>query len=282
MILSEHSVKGITTEVTICPLGDIQWAGRKSDVAFDHLQAHISRCLKHPNPLFVGMGDYIDFASPSNREAFRTSRLYDTARRVIDDKALDLTVEAYKLILEPTKGKWLGLLSGHHYFPLQTGGNTDMKLAEMLDAPYLGNCALIQIMFREPTHRFPLRVWAHHGCGGSVFPHGPLVKLYRVAPHWDADVFLMGHQPKKAVGEFDYIEPIFPSRGEPRLAHRTRHLVGTGGWAKGYQEGDKEGTYVEKGMMGPVSLGQPLVHVRPSRRRQGGSGIWEPNVSVEV
>lgn len=282
MILSQHVVKGTTTPVTICPLGDIQWAGRESDLAFDHIQAHIERCLSLPNPLFIGMGDYVDFASPSNREALAKAPIYDTARRVVDDAAKALADEVYEKILKPTRGKWLGLLSGHHYYPLKSGGTTDMYLASKLDAEFLDVCAVINLTFTDKTHHQSILLYTHHGCGDSVFPHGPLNKLYRVAPNWGVDIFLMGHQTKKAVGEFDYIEAVFPHKGKPHLSHKTRHLVGTGGWTKGYQDGQT--TYVERGMLPPVALGQPLIHVRPVWRRSQtvGGQVWDSKVTVEV
>lgn len=283
MILSQTTIQGCTTEVTICPLGDLQWAGDRRDIAFDHLQEHIERCLSLPNPLFLGMGDYIDFMSPSNRDAWRGARIYDTSRRVVDDKARELTADVYETILKPTKGKWLGMLSGHHYFPLQSGGNTDMLLCSMLDAPYLGVCTVINLAFVEKTHTQSIKIYAHHGCGDSVFPHGPVQKLYRVAPHWNVDVFVMGHQTKLAKARYDRVDPIFPSKGEARLGHRNVLLVGAGGWSKGYVEEDRYGTYVEKGMMNPVALGQPVIHVRPKWRTTTRHGIqvWEPNITEE-
>lgn len=280
MILLQHEIQGATTPITICPLGDIQWAGEASEVALTDLQAHIARCLTLPNPWFLGMGDYTDFASPSNREALRTAKLYDTARKVVDKRARELTDECFRRILKPTKGRWLGLLAGHHYFELRDGTTTDQYLARLLDAPFLGVCAIVQVVFRDRTHKQTIKLYAHHGCGSSVFPHGPLNKLYRIAPAWNVDVFLMGHQTKKAVGEFDFIDPVFTSE-VPHLVHSTRHLVGTGGWSKGYRAGDEEGTYIERGMMTPVALGAPIIHVRPwwgsGERRE-----WNPRITVEA
>lgn len=287
MELTKYPVNGATTPVTICPIGDIQWAGHKGDIAYDHFQEHIQRCLSLPNPLFIGMGDYGDFASPSNREAFRQGRFYDTAQRVVEDKALDLIIDVYQLFLKPTKGKWLGLLHGHHYFPLKSGGTTDMRLAAMLDAPFLGDCAVVTLQFGGKDRKYPsgtgsVKIWAHHGCGDSVFPHGPLNKLYRVAPNWNVDIMLMGHQTKKAIGEYDQIDVVHPSKGASRLDHKTRHLVGTGGWSKGYQP--KRASYVEKGMLPPVALGQPIIHIKPRYRRSQSAGVelWEPNITVEA
>ena len=108
--------KSAITAVTICPIGDLQWAGDEKDLAYDHLNEHIAGALKRPNPLFIGMGDYIDFASPSNRERLEQARLYDTAVKVISAATKDLVDEVYDKVLKPTTGKWIGLTQGHHHF----------------------------------------------------------------------------------------------------------------------------------------------------------------------
>lgn len=286
MILREYIISGLEKPVTICPIGDIQWVGRRSDIAYDHLKEHIAECLTYPNPLFIGMGDYTDFASPSNREAIKHARVYDTGRRVINDKAKELADEVYDQVLEPTKGKWLGMLRGHHWFPLFEGGTTDKYLASKLGAEYLGTCSIVCLTFKGPESLAmaqQVKIYAHHGCGESVFPYGPITKLYRVAPNWNVDIFLMGHQTKKAKADFDRIDAEFPGHPyKPRLSHRTIHLVGTGGWSKGYQEEDPEGTYVEAGMMNPVALGQPIITVNPRWRESTTHGhrVWDPRIKA--
>ena len=279
MILSQHVIKGASTPVTICPLGDIQWAGDRNDLAFDSLQEHIARCLALPNPKFVGLGDYIDFASPSNREALAHAKLYDTARKVIADATKNLTDELYDKVLKPTKGMWLGMVNGHHHMNIPKVGDSDEYLADKLGAPFCHELGLVQLRWDGGAE---VNILFFHGDGGSVFPWGPLNKLFRISPNFDADILLMGHQTKKAVGEYDFISPVFPTDSEARLEHRTRHLVGTGGWTKGYVHGKQ--TYVSAGMYPPVALGQPIVHVRPTWRTSTATGakVWSRGITVEV
>lgn len=93
--------------VTIIPIGDIQWAGERGSTALGLLQRTIERGLEE-DAWFVGMGDYIDFLSPSNRQRLASAALYDTAMDVVDSKAMELTEEIYEKALKPTKGRWLG------------------------------------------------------------------------------------------------------------------------------------------------------------------------------
>jgi hypothetical protein len=278
MIIHTHRLRSATQAVTICPLGDIQWAGDEDDIAYDHLEEHIDDCLERPNPLFVGLGDYVDFASPRNREALLHASLYDTAKKVIANASKDLVDDIYDRLLKPTKGMWLGLTQGHHHHEVairelkdgtQSHEDSDVYLAKMLKAPWLDEFGIVKLVFPGGG---VFRILAFHGSGNSVFPWGPLIKLYRLMPHFHVDLLLMGHQTKKALSEIDRL--VFPDDSD-EIKHMTIKMVGTGGWSKGYVNGKK--TYVSAGALGPVALGQPLIHLKPRLRK----GSWEPGMTVE-
>ena len=82
---------------------------------------------------FIGTGDYCDFASPSNRQRLMSAALYDTALGEID-AAAEQTERQLAAILAPTKGRWLVMLEGHHYFPHLDGTTTGQRLAKKLEA----------------------------------------------------------------------------------------------------------------------------------------------------
>src|SRR3990167_72146 len=117
-------------EMRICYLGDFQYAGKKAHgTALTQLKEKIAEEVER-GAYFIGMGDYIDFLSPSNRQRLRSAALYDTAEDVIDEKSMELTQEIFDLALRPTVGRWLGLVEGHHFSQLKTGDTTDMRLAD--------------------------------------------------------------------------------------------------------------------------------------------------------
>jgi hypothetical protein len=142
-------------------------------------------------------------------------------------------------------------------------------LAKRLKAPWLAEMGVIKLKFPGGG---VIRILVLHGSGNSVFPWGPLIKLYRLMPHFHVDLLLLGHQTKKADGEVDRL--IFPD-DEDDIRHMTIKMVGTGGWMKGYIKGRP--TYVSQAGLGPVALGQPIIHLRPRIRK----GIWEPGMTVE-
>lgn len=278
--------------VVIAPLGDIQWAGTRGPTAKDLLRAHIDRCMEL-GAWFIGLGDYIDFASPSNRARLRSAALYDTAEDVIDDKALDLTLELYHEFLKPTKGRWLGMLHGHHYSLLRTGDTTDMRLCQMLDTQFLGTSAYVRLQFIiGNTTRASVTLWAHHGCGGGQKAGGPLGKIEDMASVFpSADVYIMGHTTKSPVAPIERVMARWKGNGGPALIHKRVYLVNSGGFARGWAHKSKQGNvpmggYVEQGMMRPATLGAPIVRIVPNLDSMGRGktkgATWDPKISVEV
>ena len=280
--------------MVIAPIGDIQWSGKRGSTAGDILKRHIDKCMKL-DAWFVGLGDYIDFMSPSNRQRFKAAALYDSAEDVVDNAALELVHELYEDFLKPTKGRWFGCVSGHHWAQLRTGDTTDMRLCQLLDAKFLGTCAYVRVIFRNRTSRFSLVLFIHHGCGGGMKMAAPLNKIENLLPYWDADVFLLGHMTKQAVAPVNRIMPRWHGHGAPDLVHRKVYMVGCGGFSKSYVEGAKQGqvpmgNYVEQRLLSPASLGAPLIKIVPvvKYRRYGArtkgkiAATWEPDVTVEL
>lgn len=276
--------------IAIAPIGDIQWAGKRGPTALDALKRHIDHCMEL-GAFFIGMGDYIDFTSPSNRQRLAAAALYDTAEDVIDDKAMELTMEIFDLALRPTVGRWIGLLEGHHFTQLKSGESTDQRLCQMLGARFLGTSAYIRLQFETQNTRSNVVLWAHHGTGGGSTRGAPLNKLATAANGWEgADVFLMGHTCKAPVDRFPRPYPRWHGHGAPDLIHRDIMLVNTGGFSKSYIVGSMQGRtprggYAEKGMMPPVSIGAPILLIEPRRKYSGKAGehhAWSPNIKVEL
>lgn len=272
--------------VVIAPLGDLQYTGKRGTTALDMLKRHIDRCLGM-DAVFIGMGDYTDFASPSNRQRIRGAALYETAEEVMEDAALNLADELYEQVLQPTTGKWIGLLQGHHWFPLMSGGTTDTHLCKLLKTRFLGTTAYVRIQFQiTATQNNNVVLWASHGCGNGTKSSYPVTKLEAVSNYWDADIFLMGHASKMALAPLNRVSPRFDGVGAPDLVHKKIYLVGTGGFSKAYVEGKTIGGYVEQAMLTPAALGAPIIKVTQWTRNSTHNGkrvaSWSPEISVEM
>jgi len=99
--------KSATTAVTICPIGDLQWAGDEQDLAYTLLENHLNTCLSSQNPLFVGMGDYIDFACIELDAEILTREGW----RRHDQVSIGDSVASY----DGSRLVWTPLIDIHHY-----------------------------------------------------------------------------------------------------------------------------------------------------------------------
>ena len=248
-------------EVQIMPIGDVQLGAIGTDV--ERLKRQIDWAMSQKTPTyFLGMGDYIDTMSPSNRKAWAGAELYDSAKAAMEARVHQLTDE-FLTIVDGTEGMWLGLLQGHHYYDHADATTSDQDICEELDAPFLGSCAYVVVNFPNGQRCV---IWCHHGNGSGRVAHSPLTALYPIVQTFEADIYLIGHQTKKVAVK---IPRIYVSEDGQSIIDRNKIVAGTGGFTKGYElgsaalSGKPEGSYVEQAMMSPVALGGVLIRVRP-------------------
>lgn len=270
-------------ESLIMPIGDLQLdpniPGRERAADVERFKRHIQWGVDH-GAYYIGMGDYIDTISPTNRDKLKAAGFYDSFMDMAEKGANELEDELQE-ILAPTRGRWLGLLEGHHFYPHDDGTTTDTRLAAYLGCPFLGTSAMVQVKFKpENRHAAPnFTIWAHHGRAGGGLLGTPLNQLEKVLKSFDADVYLVGHHHKKVAGKYPIIKAEFGERGgKPKLVHKNRILACTGSFLKGYlqdsrREGRARGGYVEAGMMNPVALGGVVIWARPHYDHDGYASV---------
>lgn len=277
-------------ETLLMPIGDVQFAGGGPDdpCDVDRFQRHIEWGMKR-GAYFLGMGDYLDVASPSNRAKLEVSGLYDSLQQMIQEAALR-QLEKFQQMLKGTEGRWLGLLEGHHFIDFDDGTTTDTRLAQYLGAPFLGDSAFVRMNFvtfynpntatvkrrAELGAKVPTRmveagatIWCHHGVGSGRSVAAPLTLLEHITKAFEADIYLMGHQHKKIAATLDRIYVNWKAR-PPRIEHRKVVIGCTGGFLRGYMQGMRrkgrpQGTYVEQRMLAPTQLGGLVIYIRPRR-----------------
>lgn len=263
-------------EVRILPIGDIQYGASGCDV--DRLQRHLEWGVEN-DCYYVGMGDYVDVASPSNRKRLKLADPYDSVVQMMDDKMYSVQGEI-EALLAPTRGRWLGLVRGHHYWEFSDGSTTDTLLADYLGCDFLGDVGVVLIKMNKST----ATLWLTHGKGSGTTPGAPLTFLATVAARFSADVYLAGHRHTKVAAPIPQFSFDIGPNGKPRFHSQNRYLVSTGGFLKGYEAGSvglnglPAGNYIEQGLLSPVTLGGPLVKLRP-RLRNGRHGV---DINVEV
>ena len=250
------------------PIGDIQYGSESC--AFDKFKRHMEWGVKH-NAYFIGLGDYLDVASPSGRSKIRNADFYDSVHDAIEDRVRQQLEDFYAAV-KGTEGRWLGLVHGHHYYEFLDGTTTDILLAQRLRAPYLGTCGIIQVKFKRATNGGTqpcMQIWVHHGQGSGMTMAAPLNKLEKMLSRFPTiDIFLLGHYSRKVAYPVDALVPVFGTK--PKLVAKRRILACTGGFARGYtvgagtkRYGHPRGGYVETGMYAPTNLGGLVIRARP-------------------
>ena len=268
----------------LVPISDVQYGS--SACSGDRFKRWLSRIFeaydnKNYTLLFLGLGDYTDSIRPSIRAKLRASGADNDEH--IETGLLTLLEEhmdGFLDLVDGTKGKWLGMLEGHHYYDYGNGVTSDTKLAEKLEAPFLGDCARIHLLFdreilgnKGATTDF--QIWCHHGEGGGNTPGAALNKLNPIKAQFEADCFLMAHQHKAATTKVPYCYDV-KFKGKYKMVDKDISLTATGGWLAGYMQGSRSGfrpggNYPEQKMLTPLSLGGTRVYMEP---RHGNSRDW--------
>lgn len=251
--------------LVLIPIGDIQYDGEGRRCDLRRLREVIEYGLSHPGGRFLGVGDYIDFTSPSNRRRLLSAALYDTATDAIDRMACAICDDLME-VLEPSRGRWLGLVHGHHYHALQSGKLSDEYLAERLDCPFLGTSAFLEIT--TPSARTPLRVMMHHYWAGGRTPGAHLHEAHRRVASHDADLYFYGHCHRLGVEPLVQLTTAEGEDGGVQILALSRGIIFCGSYALHWQQdsrfgGRPWGTYAEHKGLAPTVTGSPAVWCYP-------------------
>lgn len=275
-------------ETVLIPLGDIQHQTNRDAVDWRRLERVVAWGVEH-NALWLGMGDFVDNESPSNRQALKTAGIYDSVVDALDYRSEELEDDIKKL-LAPTVGRWVGTLGGHHYHVYQDGTTTDTRMAQYLKCPYLGDSAYVNLAFDMPKNQkqapITFNILARHGSGSGRTAGAPVNNIERQITGFDADLYVQGHTHQAGAVPRDRIYPYFgPKIGS--LVHKTMYLVSTGSFLKSYIDGHKrdgraQGMYPEKAGMNPAHLGVAKIWFRPRYETIMGRGEATIDLSVEV
>jgi predicted phosphodiesterase len=251
----------------LIPVGDIH---RDSDMFADtHWEEFLSYAKAQKNALFLGMGDYTDGVSTSERIVLSDFGLHDTTRNTLKDvyKGVSKTLVNE---LGFMRGRVIGLIGGNHYFDFGDGNTTDHLLAAALQTKFLGVCSLIRLSlgFKGKNSRASLDIFAHHGKGGGSTPGAQFNTIEKMLNAADADIYLMGHtHGKGCIPSSPRIKLVDDKKGGVIVRERTPWLGRTGSFLKAYEPG-KASYNVDAGRS-PCALGWIEFEITPVRVRAG-------------
>lgn len=216
---------------------------------------------------FLGMGDYDDMASGSERKILYGNYLHESSSKTIENLQRGHVNELCKEI-EFMKGRIIGFLEGNHYGQFPNGTTTTQLMCEKLDAKYLGYSSFVRLCFRHSQENSKksasLDIWAFHGKGSSSgrYVGGSVNSVQGMNEIADADIFLSGHDHKKWVAMKTKLT-LTDSHGYLTLKHRKVLLGRTGSFLKGYEPGEE--SYVAASGMTPTDLGVIKIELTPKR-----------------
>jgi predicted phosphodiesterase len=258
------------------PFGDVH---RDSDMhAHTHWKEFLAYAKHQKNAVFLGMGDFTDGISTSERVVINGPHLHDTTRNTMQDlyKGVAKTMVNE---LSFMRGRLIGMLGGNHYFDFGNGDTTDHVIAHALGAKFLGVCSFIRLSInikgRGSKKVCHLDIFAHHGKGGGSLPGSTFNTIEKMATTAVADFYLMGHDHKKGcVQSSPRLTLANGSRdGKVFIRERTPWLGRTGSFLKAYEPG-KCSYNVDAGR-NPASLGWIEFEIVPTRICSGGKDLIE-------
>ena len=217
------------------------------------------------NAYFLGMGDYLDSTSTTERECLGdiSKKMHETFRNNIQDLQL-AKIEMIAGELSFMKGRLIGLLNGNHYFQFQSGINGDQKLAELLKTKYLGVCSLIRIYFsfsKTDSYTQAIDIFAHHGMGAARLVGGSINRVAQMFEGVEADITIMGHDHKR--GAVPATPRLFLkniSHGGLKVKQRETWAVRSGSYLASYRDG--EVNYNVDSCRPPASLGHVEMRIK--------------------
>lgn len=265
----EIKMREVGETYTLIPFGDVH---RDSPhCAVERWREDLEEWSHIKNALFLGLGDYTDFLSTSERQCIGRGELHDSTKTSLDNLAKSRIKEMAKEIAF-MQGHLIGLVNGNHYYLFDDGTTGDHMLADALGCKFLGVAAFIRVVFEWPgsaTRRASIDIFAHHGAGTGQKPHTSLGAVARMAEWAEADIVLQGHDHKRGALPLNPILMLSQNNnGELYVKERQRWVGRTGSYLKAYVDGEA-GYNVDAGR-GPCSLGHIQFLLTPTRDASGG------------
>lgn len=269
--------KKLNEPIYLIPFGDVHRFAPLCDERrwFEFLEWASTK----PRCYFLGMGDYDDMYSGSERAGFSNVKLHESSKKSLDDYYRKRTLDMVKEI-RFMKNRLIGMIEGNHHANLASGITTTQLMCEELGCPYLGVSSFIRLAFRceETKHetRSKIDIWAHHGRGGGKTIGSSMSTVEGMEKIGDADIYLMGHDHKKSVATKSKLR-LSQTGNHLKLHHKKIILARTGSFLKGYEP--NEDSYVAQAALSPSDLGVVKIEMTPKRMLKNEFGRRHTDVN---
>lgn len=268
--------------IYLIPFGDVhRYAPNCDEEAWLSFLKYCKKIQKKYKTFYLGMGDYDDFMSTSERHAVVASRLHDTTIQTLDDVAYKRT---YDLIeeLKFMKGHILGLIEGNHHYKFSSGITSTQKMCEYFNCKHLGINTWLRLSFSNPHHpgrKMSLDIFAHHGRGGGRRMGGSINHVEDMMRVAEADIYIMGDDHKRWVAP---VSRFIASHGNETFNVRERniYLARSGSFQKGYIHNIN--SYITRTSLPPVNLGGIALKLTPVCKSKTIDGVKKEHSFVDI
>jgi hypothetical protein len=268
-------------KMILMPIGDVHFGSEGFPT--QHLIDNLDWAIEH-GCTFIGMGEYLDFTSQSQRQHLGVLR--DSTKQIMDDMVLEQAQQLLD-ILAPTKGRWIGMLEGDHRWDFLGGNSVDQYLCKELKCAFLGTSAMVRIDAGVKRHpEADTILYVHHGIGSSRSAGGHLIQVENLLKIMDGDIFLMGHSHGKVGSTIDR-QAVTP---DGIHYHRSKILARTGAWLRVYAGHEplpndepahkSRGSYAEAKAYSPSALGGVIIGI--GYEQIHGSRFYRPALHLSI
>lgn len=265
--------------IYLLPVGDIHYGSPQCD--FDRFERWCKWAARKSNAYLLGMGDYMDIGSASERLILKDPKMHDSTAIQLEG-FYKKQAEKLARMLSFAKGRVVGLIEGNHYGTFKDGTTTTQYLCNLLDCQYLGVSSFVSFEMRNRNKHgsaLSIDIWAHHGKAGGRLAGATINSVGRMMDIAEADIYLCGHDHQKGVVNVSKLRLVRGS-GTVRVSHRKILLGRTGSFLKGYEEG--VASYVVDAALRPSDLGTLKIEITPRRSRVNGTDLTTVDIHASV
>ena len=283
IINDEISLKNTSSPITIWFFGDVHRDTRNCDEDRWKYFLKNAKDTMDDNTYFIGLGDYHDFASTSEKKKISHAELHESTTNLLDE-----LVEGHnrKLAEELSfmRGRILGLIEGNHSWRFENGKTSTEDLAERLDTKDMGWLCHYSLVVRNKSRHLNCAIHmilCHGKAGGktlgiTVNQVGDLKNIFPIA-----DIYVMGHDHQRIAHPSSVLVPMRLGNGDGYSIKQKRQLLcRSGSFMKAYE--NESNSYQIFKLYRPSDIGALKVQIRFVRNQSNDGDITMTDITAEI
>lgn len=278
-LFTTHTVEHKNKSLELFIFGDVHRDTASCDV--DRWKQFLDKTKKYDQSkcLYLGMGDYNDFASASEKKKLLSAGLHETTIDRFDRVAMN-DIKQIASEMKHMTGKMCGIIGGNHTWQFANGKNSDEVMAELMHTKYLGWLSYIRIQLKADNKRkISFDIVACHGkAGGKLLGTSvnQVDELRRIFPM--ASLYVFGHDHKLSSTPAVVLYAHQRTSGGISIKQKEQRLCRSGSFKKTYTE-DEQSYEISK-LYNPSILG--ALHISVSMVRDRSTEKENTNIVMEA